>query len=746
MANKVYISFDIECNDLASIKHLKREVKTPSLKLGVYANNGSGKTFISRMFRLLEGNEYFPSEDLIRFGSSKCNMKTIIKDTDGNEVENFNLEIKKGATPIIPKTNYIYHTFNSDYIEENVRNISFEKDGETIGGFVLGKEFIDISEEKDQLKILETEETNLSVLIDKNFKKEIKEKLDILPNVKKTTEYQFITYENIINLKSESHILDRDYKKALSQYNSVKSIPDNLEDLNTIDILEYDIKEIVNRLKQPFDLSKIAQDFKIKVQKKQGFIESGLNLTEESKCPFCEQEYSTEALDLIGLYNIYLKDTEAQTIRVLQDDYFYVENLQKKILSTTNQVNEVSIKFSEYAENYILSMMDNKLTLINDDIIDFIDLHLKTLKNLISDKIKNISIKLNFTTTADLEQQLQKFKQIIDNDNILINDLNKKKLNIKNENLEIRKLICKIVYNDILNTNKENILALAKAKNAIYLKKGDIAKKQETSKLDKKKLIASTTKLVLDAIFKKKYSFDSETFRLSIDKTELKRDKLKNILSDGEKSVLAFAYYLGDTHDKIKSVSDYNNLFFVIDDPISSLDFNYVYSICGVLRDLKKVFEHIQHEKFLILTHNTEFMRILGANKMLSKKLLLKDGALKDYNTNFSVPYISHLHDIYSISKNIMSPTHTTANSIRHVLETIVRFENCASDPSTKEYIETHFDKDKTVYTLINDLSHGALRYDQKAITDDQFVEICAEIIRVIEGEYNGQIDFVKKI
>lgn len=268
----------------------------------------------------------------------------------------------------------------------------------------------------------------------------------------------------------------------------------------------------------------------------------------------------------------------------------------------------------------------------------------------------------------------------------------------------------------------------------------------ERSKLDKKKLIASTTKLVLNSIFKDKYSFDEDTFKLSVKSVELRKEKLKNILSEGEKSVLAFAYYLGDTHHKIRSVSDYDKILFIIDDPISSLDFNYVYSICGVLRDLKKIFEDINHEKFLIFTHNTEFMRILGANKMLSKKLLLKNGELKDYSTNFTVPYINHLHDIYNISTGKTKPDHTTANSIRHVLETIVRFENCSSDPSTKEYIEEQFDKEKSVYTLINDLSHGALRYDQPAITDDQFVEICTEVIKVIEREYSGQIDFIKKI
>ncbi|QIK54464.1 AAA family ATPase [Dysgonomonas sp. HDW5B] len=745
MAN---ITFDIECNNLAPIKNLKKQVKPPNLKIGIYANNGSGKTFISRMFRMLEGNEYFPTDDLISFGSSKCNLKTIIKDTNGNEVENFNLEIKKGVVPTIPNTNYIYHTFNSDYIEENVQNISFEKDGETISGYILGKEFIDISEEETKLKILEEEETNLTKRIEESINRSVEDKLNFLPNLKRVTEYQSITFDNIIKLDSDTYETDRDYETALSQYNSVKSMPADLEDLVSVETLDFNFNDIISRLKQPFDLSEIAQEFKVKVQGKQKFVEDGLSLiTEKAKiCPFCEQDFSIQALKLIDQYNSYLKDTEAKTIKILQNDYSYIENLQKKISSIENQTNKISMKFNEYTEKYILSMINKKLILKISDISKSIDLCLEDLKKIILKKIKNINTELYFSAITDLEEDLQKLSLIIRNNNILIEELNSKKLNIKNENLEARKVICRIVYNGIKEANKENIHALKVTRKNIGLKKEEIAKMQERSRLDKKKLIASTTKLVLNSVFKEKYSFDEETFKLSVKSIELRKDKLKNVLSEGEKSVLAFAYYLGDTHHKIKSVSDYNKLFFIIDDPISSLDFNYVYSICGVLRDLKKVFEEISHEKFLIFTHNTEFMRILGANNMLSKKMILKNGELKDYNTNFSVPYISHLLDIYNISNEKINPNHTTANSIRHILETIVRFENCSSDPSTKEYIERHFDKEKTVYTLINDLSHGALRYDQPAITDDQFIEICTEVVSVIEKQYPGQIEFVKKI
>ena len=51
------------------------------------------------------------------------------------------------------------------------------------------------------------------------------------------------------------------------------------------------------------------------------------------------------------------------------------------------------------------------------------------------------------------------------------------------------------------------------------------------------------------------------------------------MLSDGEKSILAFCFFLANIHGVVENESDYNRLFLVIDDPVSSMDFNYVYNV-----------------------------------------------------------------------------------------------------------------------------------------------------------------------
>ena len=110
--------------------------------------------------------------------------------------------------------------------------------------------------------------------------------------------------------------------------------------------------------------------------------------------------------------------------------------------------------------------------------------------------------------------------------------------------------------------------------------------------------------------------------------------------------------------------------------------------------------------------------------------------------TGFGQPhYISHLLDIYNIAKNHGSPNHTTANSIRHIIETLTYFQNILTSPyDVSNYIETNFSNDKNLHTAIHDLSHGAWRSEQAPIHPDHYVNICKAIIDHIEKKYEGQI------
>jgi len=88
---------------------------------------------------------------------------------------------------------------------------------------------------------------------------------------------------------------------------------------------------------------------------------------------------------------------------------------------------------------------------------------------------------------------------------------------------------------------------------------------------------------------------------------------------------VAFCYYLATVHTIIETEDDYEKLFFVIDDPISSMDFNYVYRVAQSIRHINKHFGiESRQVRFIILTHNFEFMNLLMRNNIINQNIFLK--------------------------------------------------------------------------------------------------------------------------
>lgn len=360
----------------------------------------------------------------------------------------------------------------------------------------------------------------------------------------------------------------------------------------------------------------------------------------------------------------------------------------------------------------------------------------------------------NISSTVEIPDEtleyIEKYETLlngeIESNNKKIVDINVKKNSISNENKLVRKQICKRTVDDLIAEHKTNIKSLEKLRIDFRNLKAEIEKKKEQEKVSKKKKVASTIKTVLNYFFANKYTLDEDSFRLTFNTNVLEKKQAKDILSAGEKNIVAFAYYIGDTHLKVNSEDDYKKLFFVIDDPISSMDFSHVYTLCGVIRDIKKIIDKLDWERLMIFTHNNDFMRILSSNNIVDKKLLLANGELSDFNNNLTVPYITHLMDIYRIARKEEIPNHTTANSIRHILETLTKFESIELHrDSLAGYIQINIPNDTKSYTLIQDLSHGGWRTEQAPITNQDYKEVCEVIVKHIEEKFNGQILYCKE-
>ncbi len=103
-----------------------------------------------------------------------------------------------------------------------------------------------------------------------------------------------------------------------------------------------------------------------------------------------------------------------------------------------------------------------------------------------------------------------------------------------------------------------------------------------------------------------------EDYRIVLNSDVLENSKAEMILSDGEKTTLAFAYFLARLKLFYKK-EDLKKLVVVIDDPISSLDEQRIYNTSDIVSKINQELagEALKDEdkvQVFVLTHNHTFM------------------------------------------------------------------------------------------------------------------------------------------
>lgn len=741
MANAdIGIKFDI--NSLGPHTNLKFDDKTSSIKIGIFANNGIGKTFISRAFRLASPMGDFTSQDtnnILKTNENKGKFifETVYQDNPSKQLE---IILNKDSEPIIQNnTDYLFHVFNSDYVADNLEYYGY-RPLDDIEGYILGKSNIDVKKEEIKLEELIEELEKLHNKIKITIENAI-EDLDALEINKNIKNYRAIKFENVmkgIDLKEEES-----FESLKNMRQNLESMP---EDIRDIPILEYSIKnsvlvDIEDFLLTIFDKSNLNGEFVDRVKSEQDFIEKGIELYDldnDNKCPFCKQKLNEKAFKIIDFYIQYIQDKEAKIIKKIDVKIKNLKKFKSNIEEHNNRFNKINTQFNS-VKKYLPSYSDTELKSLDDNeiILDTIDEIIKMFE------IKREDITF---TKFDLKNQiikiknfLEKLKRNFDSQNEKISLLNDKKNSIKDERLQLNKRLCDSRAKDILKEQKINIKKSKNVDSKIKVLKNEIKEKENKSKINKKRKVVESLKYFLNFFFDGKYDFNSEEFCITFN-DEILSNNAKHVLSDGEKGIVAFCYYLAITHTIIEKEDDYKNLFFIIDDPISSMDFNFVYAVARSIEEIKGHFNTGRYVRFILFTHNLEFMNCLMRNGIINQKYILEKGNMNKWNKQLMLPYDNHLLDILKISKGEKNPSHTTPNSIRHILESICKFEH--RDKKLEKYVSENpkLKDDGYIYYLMQDLSHGNLRY-QPPIAEGDIKKACNVVINHILERYPGQIE-----
>ena len=723
---------EIKANNIGPFEELSFHNSKNKISWAIYARNGSGKTYLSRCFALLSSQEADEkiTRLMLRKGSGKANFSF---STDKGKSS---FDIKNESISYSSNLDRIFYVFNSDYVEENLYKKNYQLDGK-IDGVILGKENIALdkaTEEKNSLlNDLKINYDDIEIRI-KSRKRELRDN-----GVSQAlTEYREITYDEIKRIIDQ--VSEEEYNTKLLELQRISNLPDDYPEIPVLSIKceESQFTSIDEIIKKEFSLRSFDEDFASYVRDNIDFIESGLSLSKDSVCPFCKTKYSDEAIRIVHLYEDYLNNEQAKVIKELHgkteelgEARRILEGLRRDVLNAERNVTKAKQYFS--VNEIDLDAIEEKIDLLLSSIDEY--------NNLIKDKIEDLKISLE--PTCNIHNQLKELLNEVEKINDYLITVNK---TIKNANsvarqikrevcVELRKKLC--IELKELNQKEKDI------RKALETKENEILELKSNSQSSKRDIVAENLKNYIDSTFHGKYSFDTESFEISLGKDNIGEDA-KFILSDGEKSALAFIHYLSSVHTVVDREKDYEKIIFVMDDPVSSMDYLYLYEMMSNIRFLPDKLG-IKQYKLIVMSHNLEFYSAIVRNNIVEHKYKISNSQMEKFDEKLIMPYEFHLKDIcdYNSGKNIGNRAHTIPNSIRHILETVCQFEGLG--PGSKA-IRTllndndEFKKPGYVYSMIEDLSHGKMRVEE-SYSEDQIKMVCQAVISFLQRKYEHQLD-----
>lgn len=247
-------------------------------------------------------------------------------------------------------------------------------------------------------------------------------------------------------------------------------------------------------------------------------------------------------------------------------------------------------------------------------------------------------------------------------------------------------------------------------------------------------------------------------------------------LSEGERTAIAFLYFLKSLEDK---AFDLSKGIVVIDDPVSSLDANALFSAFGYMKERTK-----ECHQLFILTHNFAFFRqvknwfhhlkgqrkkdvtrrpgrfyslvVTPLNGERNATLSTIDPLLEQFESEYHFLF-RQVHDVASSAApaDELAQFYGIPNIARRLIETFLayRFPDCGGD-LIKRFDRVDFDSAKKtrILRLLNTYSHSGGISDPEhdpsvlAETREVMVVILELIQTVDDGHYQGMMNLLQPV
>ncbi|MBI6549420.1 AAA family ATPase [Xenorhabdus lircayensis] len=623
----------------------------------IYGQNGSGKSTIAN---------YFNHSDNDRNRYQECEFNS--------------------------NKDYNYIVYNRKFIDDN-----FHERNKQQGIFTLSNENkeielkinkieIELKNKNDKYENILAQKNKLSHEAEENDLKYQDEVWEKCKEIRNSLLYELMTgYKK--NKKEFFHAI-KDHQKCdkinfddlINEYNTLKNGKENSQDITNIKHPKYNENlENINTLLNESIMAS-SDSYLSEVISKLGnsdWVRKGMNdYLIGNACPFCQNSTIDE-------------EFKKQLTNVFDNTY----------REKTHNIKKEKIAYSEKWEVYYSSV---KESLDDIDTIPILpknkkELPLHEMNNIYKENIKIFNDKIsNPSNKLKINSLLDKVK-IIDgyftDTNEYINEIKEKVKKYKDSTNKIKDDSLsgmKFLSKELLKLHDNRKISLELQIKKLKLEIDNITKEKEdlSDKINTLRKKVSNIDTTIDIINNKlKYLgiLDVEIEKVTESNhycIARKSNYNKNIyhtLSEGEKTLITFLYFIEMCKGKKEnSKNDKDRNLIVIDDPISSLSYNYIYDIASFIKN--ELFKSNKDNKIIILTHNLFFFHELiklcpSNNKEFEKEYVVyrlykkEKSVIEKINKNQIRNEYQMLWQTIKDIKNNKTPEIILPNIMRNILE-----------------------------------------------------------------------------
>jgi wobble nucleotide-excising tRNase len=761
-------SLHLRANSLGPVASLDADLSKFAQNL-VYARNGTGKSFLTRALRYLD--LHGASEDI-----SEAPGNLVAEETaNGNGL----FELSQGGhnlgkltlnslTPqVVPEIGgRIFHVFSDDFVNAELRQSDFVVNGNIESKITLDQSIISTKDAEEKLAKAQERLDGLGRQLGQTVIKLKEDQLATKAGVnKRLKEYINIQLPNLLaTYQALPEHLTRSFGDVLGDLDSLKSVPAEPEypsDIESAIVNPTVFDAPRSNLEKITSPSTVADEIKAKINLHPAFVEAGVEIIQNGahdNCPFCDQSIAhPPARDLIESYLAFFADAEGAHKKALREDWSRIKGLRSVISACENSVARNSGKY-DILRKLVPSQRDVSLPDLSSH-VETIDKYLAAYADAIEQKGRNPFAEVS-APHGDPALLFATLQAMIDEINGSFSALRAAVSASDAERRNLHREACAVFEIEFVRSNWASFEAIRLQQEEVRTASEELAELKKSQLSDNAKdRVAATFQGLLISFFGQKYTFDKTTFTLRRENREMARGPSRT-LSDGEKTVIAFCYFIACVHKKVKTTSDYADVFLVFDDPITSMSYDYVFAIAQTLKHLSissagdvsinpaDISNGYLRPDLLIFTHSSYFYNICVTNRVVKEEaafFLYKSGPYHQLSKlkKYIAPFEEHLREIFDVHCGA-EPAHTTGHAIRCVLEAVGRFCHPDKCDSLSNYISYLAGEEgfEIKSVLINNLSHGT--YYDETPSPDELRDACSEAIRIVERYAKGQLEVVR--